>query len=180
MGSLQDQLLKSGLVSEQKLKESRSKKRKQRKASKGKGAEPSLAQAYAQRARQEQQERDRELNRRREEARRRRELKARLKQLIVPNALNQTDAPKPRYFDHNGKIRKLYVTPEQLAGVNKGSTGIAYFGGRYYLIPAEALRKVHEIEPSAVGFFAPFTEENEAAEDGYEDEKYQIPDDLTW
>ena len=82
--------------------------------------------------------------------------------------------------DSNGKIRKFYVTSEQLESVNRGTMGIAYFGGRYFLVMAEVIRKVHEVDPSAVGYFAPFVEVEEQPEEGYEDEKFQIPDDLTW
>ena len=58
-------------------------------------------------------ERDQELNRKREEERRRRERNNQLKQLVMPNARNDAKAELPRHFEHNGKIRKLYVTSAQ-------------------------------------------------------------------
>ena len=182
MGSLQDQLLKAGLVSEQQLKENRSKKRKTRKRNKGKkeSSEPSLAAAYAKRAQQEKTERDRELNRRREEARKRKERKAQLRQLIVPNRRNDDAADVPRHFDYLGKIRKLYVTKRQFEDVNTGRLAIVYHAGRFHLLERAHIDKVMAIDPAVVAFDAKASGSADDVAEGYEDEKFQVPDDLIW
>lgn len=185
MGSLQDQLLKAGLVSEQKLKESRSDKRKRR--SKARGGKPQkpgqddLAKAYAERARVEQRERDRELNRKREEERQRRERNAQLKQLVMPNSQNDAKAEVQRYFEHKGKIRKIYVTDKQQEDLNAGRLGVAYVRGRYFLVAAEIVERVAAVSRDAVAFFAPWSEGDRGdGDDDYSDDKFQVPDDLVW
>ena len=186
MGSLQEQLLKAGLVSEQKLKETRSGKRKQRKRQRA--GQPvqddaaDLAKAYAERAREEQRERDRELNRKREEERRRREINAQLRQLVLPNARNDAKGELPRHFEHAGKIRKLYVTQPQLDALGSGALGIAYLQGRYYLLEAAALQKVRALRAEAVAFDAAEEEggAGDEADEAYADPRFQVPDDLIW
>lgn len=184
MGSLQEQLLKAGLVSEQKLKESRSDRRKKRRNPEARQtgeAEVDLARAYAERARVEQRDRDRELNRKREEERRRRERNAQLKQLVVPQALNDPKAELPRYFEHNGKIRKLYVTADQQQRLTDGALGIVYLRGRYFLVSAEILERARAVSEDALAFFAPLAPDPVASEDhDYSDPRYQVPDDLQW
>ncbi len=182
MGSLQDQLLKAGLVDEQKLKQNRSEKRKKRRSpKKGKQDESDLARAYAERARLDQQERDRELNRKRELERQRRERNARLKQLIEPNKQNDPKGEVPRFFEHNGKIRKLYVNQAQQQGLNDAQLGIAYLRGRYFVLAMDVLERVAEVSPEAVAFDSRTAgDAEEAVDDAYQDERFQVPDDLQW
>ena len=105
-GSLQEQLLKAGLVNKQQVNDARKKKSKQFKKGKQKN-EPSLAKAYADRKQAERKERDQELNRRREEAKRRKELKEQLKKIIVPASKNKKTAEIARFFEFARKIRKI-------------------------------------------------------------------------
>ena len=182
-GSLQDQLLKAGLVGAQQVRDSKRKSHKKRKqaGNKGKNAGDniSLAQAYGQRSQQEKSERDRELNRKREEAKRRKEIKTRLRQIIVSNALNDKQAEIARHFEHKGKIRKIYLTTEQQKGLNTGRLGIVYFGGRYFLLDAARVEKVAAVDETAVALSGIAVQ----SEDGGSDEHYaqfKVPDDLMW
>ena len=177
-GSLQDQLLKSGLVTKQQIRDSRKKKSKSFKKGKQTNKEPSLAEAYAQKKNAERKDRDRELNRRREEARRRKELKEKLRQLILPAAKNDTKADTPRFFEFASKIRKIYVTEAQQKALNKGELGIAYHAGRHYVVEAAIITKVKALNENAVSFFAPDVSDNSDEDEYYA--KFEVPDDLQW
>lgn len=179
MGSLQEQLLKAGLVSEQKAKQLKTKKRKQSRSPKRGESESDLARAYAERARREQAERDRALNAKREEQRRRKAQNAALKQLVVPASRNDPKAELSRFFQHLGKIRKLHVTRAQIESLNSGTLGVVYLQGRYHLVEPEILAKAQAIKPDAVVDVSGGGETEEQVE-GYEDERYQVPDDLVW
>ncbi len=177
-GSLQDQLLKSGLVTKQQIRDSRKKKSKSFKKGKQTSTEPSLAEAYAKKKNVERKERDRELNRRREEARRRKELKEKLRQLILPASKNDPKAEIARFFEFASKIRKIYVTDKQQKALNDGDLGIAYHAGRHYVVEADVITKIKALNKDAVSFFAPdVTDEND--EDEYY-AKFEVPDDLQW
>ena len=81
--SLQEQLLKAGLVNEHKLKEARSDKRRTVKQTGKPGSGPDdAARLAAERARAEKAARDRELNRQRQEEAARRARENELRQLI--------------------------------------------------------------------------------------------------
>ncbi len=177
-GSLQDQLLKSGLVSEQRVKESRKKKSRQFKKGKQTGKEPSLAEAYAKRRHTDQQDKDRALNERREEARRKKALKDRLKNIIVPAAKNDPKADLPRHFEFAGKIRKLYVTASQQTALNEGKLGVAYHAGRHFLVEAPVIDKLRSVHADAISFFAPDVKTDDEVDDFYAG--FEVPDDLQW
>lgn len=177
-GSLQDQLLKSGLVTKQQIRDSRKKKSKSFKKGKQTRTEPSLAEAYAQKKNVERKERDKELNRRREEARRRKELKEKLRQLIVPAAKNDPKAEIPRFFEFASKIRKIYVTAQQQKALNSGELGIAYHAGRHYVVESAIITKVKALNKDAVSFFAPDVSEDSDQDEYYA--KFEVPDDLQW
>jgi len=176
-GSLQEQLLKAGLVNKQQVNDARKKKSKQFKKGKQKN-EPSLAKAYAQRQHAERKERDQELNRRREEAKRRKELKEQLKKIIVPASKNKNNAEIARFFEFARKIRKIYVTEAQQNALNDGRLGIAYHAGRHHLVEAEVIERVKALNPDAVSFFAPDVNEDEDMDEHYA--QFEVPDDLTW
>lgn len=177
-GSLQDQLLKSGLVSEQRVKESRKKKSRQFKKGKQTSKEPSLAEAYAKRRHKDQQEKDRALNQRREEARRKKALKDRLKNIIIPASRNDPKAEVPRHFQFAGKIRKLYVTAAQQTALNDGKLGIAYHAGRHYLVESPVIDKLKSVHADAISFYAPDVTSDEEVDDFYAG--FEVPDDLQW
>lgn len=181
-GSLRDQLLKAGLVSNQQVRESKRNQHKKRKqaGNKGKNADGiSLAQAYGKRSQHEKLERDRELNRKREEAKRRKEIKARLRQIIVSNALNDKQAEIARHFEHNGKIRKIYLTTEQQKRLTAGRLGIVYFAGRYYLLDAERVDKVAAVDAAAVALMLGAGPADDESGDAHY-AQFEVPEDLMW
>ncbi len=159
--SLQDQLLKLGLV---KKKPAAATRRTPRKPAAGGEDSISLARAYSERSRVEQRERSEAARRKREEEDRRRAVNARLVELVPPNARNEPQAEEARYFEYAGKIRKLLVTPAQQDGLNQGVLGIVSFKGRYYILEAPLIARVREIKPEALAFFAPDLRDGEEPE----------------
>ncbi len=173
MGSLQDQLLKAGLASEQKLKQHRKQQQKQRRQGR-RDEEISLARAYAEKQRLEKLERDRALNRKREEERRRREINQQIGQLVAAQRKNDPRADISRFFEYGGKIRKIFVTPQQQKALNESRMGIVQHKGRYHLLERDALERVRALRPEAVAFWL------DPDEVRPEEEEFPVPDDLMW
>lgn len=137
-----------------------------------------LAKAYALRAQKEKEERIAAEAARQEEARRRREARARLGEFLKDKALNDKDAEIARHFPYGGKIKRIYVNPEQLRALNAGELGVVQLDGRYLLVTAETLAEAERIFPQAIALKV--DPNAPAGDDPYSDPQYQVPDDLVW
>jgi uncharacterized protein YaiL (DUF2058 family) len=137
-----------------------------------------LAKAYALRAQREKDERIAAEAAKQEEARKRREARAKLTELVKDKALNAADADIARHFPYGGKIKRIYVTADQLKALNAGELGVLQLDGRYLLVSAEMIAQTEEIFPAAIALKV---DPNASYEDDpYADPKYQVPDDLVW
>jgi len=141
-------------------------------------AEIDLAKAYALRAQKEKEERIAAEQAKQEAARQRREARAKLSALLAGKALNIPDADIARHFEYGGKIKRIYVTAEQLRALNAGELGVVQVDGRYLLVTLELLREAEAIFPPAVALKV--DPNAPAGDDPYADPKYQVPDDLVW
>jgi uncharacterized protein YaiL (DUF2058 family) len=137
-----------------------------------------LAKAYALRAQREKDERIAAEAARQEEARKRREARAKLTELVKDKALNAADADIARHFPYGGKIKRIYVTPDQLKALNAGELGVLQLDGRYVLVSAELIAQAAEIFPAAIAL--KIDPDAPAEDDPYADPQYQVPDDLVW
>jgi len=137
-----------------------------------------LAKAYALRAQREKDERIAAEAAKQEEARKRREARAKLAELVKDKSLNAADADIARHFPYGGKIKRIYVTAEQLKALNAGELGVLQLDGRYLLVPAELVAQAAEIFPAAIALKV--DPDAPAEEDPYADPQYQVPDDLVW
>lgn len=150
----------------------------------GAGGKPSsqedidLAKAYAIRAQREKDERMAEEAARQEAARLRRQAKADFDEFIKDKALNLADADIARHFEYGGKIKRVYVSADQLKALNAGQLGVVQQNGRYLLVSAQVLEQAAAIFAQAVALKV--DPDAPAADDPYADPKYQIPDDLVW
>ncbi len=137
-----------------------------------------LAKAYAIRAQKEKDERIEAERLKQEEARLRREARAKLAELLQGKALNDEAAEIARHFEYGGKIKRIYVTAEQLKALNAGELGVVQVNGRYLLVAATVLAEAEAVFAPAVALkvdpHAP------AEQDPYADPQYQVPDDLVW
>ncbi len=176
-GSLQDQLLKAGLVD----------KKKAQKINKQKQAQQKQAQKHnkelidenklnAEQARKEQQQRDRELNRQKNEAVKEKELKAQVLQIIQHSELSREGGEVSYSFVYQKKVKNIYVTQEQQEHLSRGLLAIVENADGFSVIPKVASEKISERVPE---WFVTIAEKEEVDEDDpYKD--YQIPDDLMW
>ena len=109
-----------------------------------------LAKAYAIRAQTEKAERARVEREAQERAREKKERKQKLAALLADKSLNVADADVPRHFPHGDKIRRIYVTAEQLTRLNGGELGVVQYLGRYLLVDAAIAKAAAEIAPEAL------------------------------
>lgn len=180
--SLQEQLLKAGLVSKDQLNKANKAKKQQRQQPKAKKkARKPAASALSPeqlRAREEKIARDRELNERRNQAQRQREIAAQIKQLVDANRHPPSDPDNdvPFYFEVKGKIKTLRVHPKTREMISAGRLTIVNANGKFELVPPEVAEKIRQRNPSLVIDLP--KEQKPAEDDPYAG--FEIPDDLMW
>ena len=184
--SLQEQLLKSGLVGAGQAKAVKSEKHKQVKQQQhNKVSVVDDLKEQAQKARLEQAERARQLNQQRKQEEDKKQLAAQIKQLIEQNRLplsngvpEKSDNSIPYRFTDNSKVKTLYLSEEMRAKLGTGQLAIVKLGQRYEVIPANAAEKIKARDLSSIIVFNEPNLNNDNQEDPYA--AYQVPDDLTW
>ncbi|WP_105104383.1 DUF2058 domain-containing protein [Microbulbifer pacificus] len=181
MASLQDQLLKAGLVDGKKAKQISKEKRKQNKVAKKSGDTPvDDAKLAVEQARTAKVARDRELNAQREAAAQQKAIAAQIKQLIEHNkqpkgANGQNDVAY--HFTFDKKVKKIYVSTAVQDHLIAGRLMIVGEGESFELVPRVIADKIAERNPSMV-VQPPEQTTVVEADDPYAG--YEIPDDLMW
>lgn len=172
--SLRDALLQSGLPMAKKPPPAKpgGKRKPPRSSAPQRGAEIDLAKAWALRARAETQARDAARREAERLAREKKERRQRLQQLLEGKALDSAAADGVRHYEFHGKIRRVHVTAEQLAGLNAGRLAVVQLRGRFLLVSADVARQAAAIEPGCLALLVEPT-------DGAGDDE-GIPDDLRW
>ncbi|MGH8213198.1 MAG: DUF2058 domain-containing protein [Rhodanobacteraceae bacterium] len=132
-----------------------------------------LARAYAIRAQAEKAERETVQREAHKQAQERRERKRRLHELLQGQSRNLAEADSARHFEHAGKIRRIYVSAEQLAALNRGELGVVVQAGRFVLVAREIAVRAKEISEDAVALLVDPDTASSTGEDG-------VPDDLVW
>jgi len=175
--SLQDQLLKTGLVDEQWAKQARSSKRKKGKQAGGKNRPGEDDRRRVRQAAAEKARRDAELNRQREEEARRKAEGNELRQLIHSNRIPRGEGDVAYSFLDGGSIKRIYVTAEQQAKLAKGNLAVVRQDTGYELLAIDVADRVSaRNEGLVVVLNKPDGARDE--DEGYED--YKVPDDLMW
>ncbi|AIW15711.1 DUF2058 domain-containing protein [Vibrio tubiashii] len=169
--TLQEQMLKAGLVNEKKLK-------KAKKGSKKSRVQAREVKAAVEENKRQQQERDKALSEEQKEQRLSKEIKAQIKQLIEMNTIDQKDGEIKYNFTDGTLVKAIYVEQlirDQLA---KGILSIARTDETYVVIPSSVAKKIAMRDESVI------IEQNAPAEDiPAEDDPYAdfvVPDDLMW
>jgi len=116
----------------------------------GKRGEIDLAKAYALRDRSEREQRERDQREAEQRAREKRERKQKITALLQGVALNDAAAEIPRHFPHANKIRRIYVTVEQLPRLNGDELAVVQLAGRYLLVNRETGLAAQAIDPDAL------------------------------
>ncbi len=181
MASLQDQLLKAGLIDPKKAKQANKEKRKEanvaRRSSEEKVDEIKLS---AEQARAEKAERDRELNRQRDLELQQKAIAAQIKQLIEnhrqPKGAGQNDVEYN--FTHGKLIKKIRVSKTVQEQIIRGVLAVVKLGEGYELVPRIVADKIAQRDQHAVVVANTKSAQQMDEDDPYKD--YVIPDDLMW
>lgn len=177
--SLQDQLLKSGLVSAAQAKSVKTDKRKQtQQQRKNKVEVVDEAKELAQKAQAEKIERDRELNQLRRQQEEQKELAAQIKQMIDANKLPKDAEGLAFNFTDDNKVKRLYVSEAMRDQLAQGRLAIVKLGSQYEVVSAEVARKIQSRDAASVIVFNEPNKTVEVVDDAYAE--YQVPDDLIW
>ena len=186
MSSLQEQLLKAGLVDEKKLQQAESQKRKAgkqaRHGSGKKAAKKKAAPSAAQKQQEARARRDRELNAKRAEAMEQKAIAAQVRQLVDQNKVDRSKGEIPFSFVYNRKVKKIYIGETEKNLLQAGNLAIVtlvinHEGRRFELVPTDVAAKIAERDPEAV-ITLQRDDDGGDGDDPYAD--YKIPDDLVW
>ena len=177
--SLQEQLLKSGLVSSAQAKSAKSDKRKQTEQQrKNNIVVVDEAKELVKKAQAEKVERDRELNQLIKQQEEQKHLLAQVKQLIELNKQPKDADGVAYHFNDGNKVKTLYVS-EAREQIIRGRLAIVKLGASYEVVASEVAKKISLRDPASV---IVHNEQGADAvdikDDPYAD--YQIPDDLMW
>lgn len=177
MASLQEQLLKAGVVDQKKAKKISKEKRKTAKQNKGKTVVDDSKLA-AQQALADKAERDRELSRQRNAEAEKKAIQAQIVQLIQLNRVPREQGEIAYNFTDAKKIKKLYVNAKLQKQLTDGILAIVKLGEQYELVPAVVAEKIRQRDEAAVILHNTASSDQVDEDDPYAD--YQIPDDLMW
>jgi uncharacterized protein YaiL (DUF2058 family) len=178
MVSLQEQLLKAGLVDKNKVKQANQEKSKQKKVERRTGTpivdEARLAALDTQR---KNAERARELNAQRDAAATQKAIVAQIAQMVQQNRQSKGGGEIAYNFTHDKKIERMYVSAAVQAHLMAGRLVIVCHGGATELVPRIVADKIAERDASLVVRVNKTSTEIDA-DDPYA--AFQIPDDLMW
>ena len=176
----QDQLLKAGLVTKkqvQKVKQDENRKRKQQQQHSKKEKVVDEAKLKVQQAVEEKTRRDRELNRKKENQARQKAISIEINQLITDNCLARDESCDIVYnFEHNKKIKRIYVNAEMKQKIVQGKLGMARIEGRYELVAKSIAERIQQKNDKRIVIY----NAQESVDDNDPYSEYQVPDDMMW
>ncbi len=176
--SLQDQLLKAGLINDAKVKQARAEKRKQtKKQRKNKIEVVDEIKQSAQEAKARQIEKDRHLNEQRNQEAKKKQITGQINQLIEINKLPKDDDGLAYNFIDQKKIKVIYISEDIRNKIIAGKLAIVKSESSYEVVDVDIAEKIKQRNEQAVTVL--FTEKDERIEDN-EYQGYEIPDDLMW
>jgi uncharacterized protein YaiL (DUF2058 family) len=176
--SLQDQLLKAGLVDKKQANQARKQKKKAQRQAQGRPSSTESTSALARAAASLKAERDRELNRQRSHEAERKALLAQVRQLVEGHRIPIEDGEIGYNFSHEGKIRTLHVSPDLRNRLTDGQVAIVAIAGEYALVPQDVADKIRSRDEHCV-----ITAQGAVGPTAAEDDRYagyEVPDDLVW
>lgn len=181
MASLQDQLLKAGLIDIKKAKQAKKEKRVETNVAR-RASEPVIDELkqHIEQTRAEKVEHDRELNRQRIMELEQKAISAQIKQLIE-NHRQPKDAGlgEVEYNFSDGKlIKKIRISSKVQQQIIRGLLDVVKLGNGYELVPRIVAEKISQRDKSVVIVANTKIISHEAEDDPYKD--YVIPDDLMW
>jgi uncharacterized protein YaiL (DUF2058 family) len=182
MASLQDQLLKAGLVDKNKANKAKKENQKKSRTARGSGTTvTNEATIAAQREQQRKIERDRELNLQRQKKSSQKAVAAQIIQLVEMNQLD-TDGDEIAYsFVFNNKVKKINLSEELknqlLAGRLAIVTILKNKQRKFVIVAAAVAEKIAQRDESCV---VQLNDKVESEDDDDTYAGYKVPDDLMW
>ena len=176
---LQDQLLKAGLVSKKQAhnaKKAKSQKNKQQRSTNEKMVDETKLKI--QQAAEEKSRLDRELNLKKEQQAKQKAISAEINQLVTANKIDRSESCEIVYnFEHNKKVKRIYVNEEIKQQIIQGKLGIVRIEGIYELVARPIAEKIQQRNENRVILF---DAEEQVIDENDPYAAFQIPDDLTW
>ncbi len=178
--SLQDQLLKAGLVDKKKAQKATKAKHKQDKLKrKNKVETVDEARLAAEKAHAEKVERDRQLNLQRKQEAEQRAITAQIRQLIEMNRLEKNAGDISYNFTDGTKVTHIYVDETQQRQLGNGHLAIVRLDDQYELVPTNVSEKIAQRDESYLVYCNRGKDETVVDEDDPYAE-FEVPDDLMW
>ncbi|MEQ4693597.1 DUF2058 domain-containing protein [Providencia manganoxydans] len=175
--TLQEQMLKAGLVTSKKM------AKVQRTAKKSRVQAREAREAVAEN-KKAQIERDKQLNEQQKQAALSKEYKAQVKQLIEMNRIDLLKGDISFNFTDNNVIKNIEVDKQTHAQLVNGRLAIARLSvdsngvSEYAVIPASVADKIAQRDADSIVLHSALSQEEQDEDDPYAD--FKIPDDLMW
>ncbi|MFA0412717.1 DUF2058 domain-containing protein [Vibrio renipiscarius] len=169
--TLQEQMLKAGLVNEKKL-------NKAKKGSKKSRVQAREVKAAVEENKRQQQERDKELSTQQNEQRLNNEVRAQIKQLIEMNKIDFKNGDIKYNFTDGTLVKSLYVDNMTRSQLISGILTIARNEESYVIIPSVVANKIAQRDEQVI-----IEQKQPEADVAVEDDPYAdfvVPDDLMW
>mgnify|MGYP003651441414 FL=1 len=184
MESLQEQLIKAGLVNKDRANKAKKDKQKQVKAERKQGGKKKQQRApsIADKEREMRNQRDRELNRQKQQQIELRAAQAQIRQLIEANRIERGKGEIDYSFVYKNKVKKILVTEELRKQLSEGRMSIVRLvmpnETRFELVANAVAEKIAQRDANSVVQLNSNEATGATDDDPYAD--YKIPDDLTW
>lgn len=190
MASLQDQLLKAGMVDKKKAKQIAQQKKKQAKQQakqQPKGSQVvNETREQAKKSIEDKKAQGQASNLARQKESDIKAINAQIKQLITLNTISRKDGEIPFQFVDNKKIKKIYLNKSQQSCVVSGRLAIVKLEQAYELVPAAVADKINQRDDRTVVLqntknetsIADNSTASSSEDDPYAD--FVVPDDLMW
>lgn len=175
--TLQEQMLKAGLVSSKKL-------AKVERTAKKSRVQAREAREAVEENKKAQIERDKQLSEQQKQAALSKEYKAQVKQLIEMNKVTVARGDIDFNFTDNNLIKKIAVDKATQAQLINGRLAIARLvndtsgESQYAIIPASVADKIAQRDANSIVLNSALSQEEQDEEDPYAD--FKVPDDLMW
>lgn len=175
--TLQEQMLKAGLVSTKKM------AKVQRTAKKSR-VQAREAREAVEENKKAQIERDKQLSEQQKQATLSKEYKAQVKQLIEMNAITVAKGTIDFNFTDNNLIKKIAVDKTTQTHLINGRLAIARLAAdssgesKYAIIPASVADKIAQRDADSIVLNSALSQEEQDEDDPYAD--FKVPDDLMW
>lgn len=185
MESLQEQLIKAGLVNKDRANKVKKEKQKQVTAARKQGKKGNKQQrtpSIADKEREMRNQRDRELNRQKQQQIELRAAQAQIRQLIEANRIDRGKGEIDYSFVFKNKVKKILVTEELRKQLSDGRLSIVRLvmpnETRFELVANPVAEKIAQRDAGSVVQLNSNEATGATDDDPYAD--YKIPDDLTW